>query len=226
LDGPQYSVVTFSEDGRHQVVAITKKYSEPHFMIDLGHSLPAAVDDDVARSITEYVGEVFDALGIRFGPTCIELVLTTGGPCVFECQMRLAGDEKVELIKTVLGIDMIAFTVRQALGERVLGELQNELVVAARTPKAAAIWFAFPDADGVVHEVSGVSQARSVPGVVTVETSVPADGRVQKLKNCWHRYAYVIAEGSDSDSAADVARTAAGHISFTVELRGDNQTCV
>jgi biotin carboxylase len=226
LEGPQYAIETFSENGQHQVVAITKKHSEPHHMIEIGLALPAAVGHESASAIARYISDVFDAMDISFGPTCTELVLTPTGPVIFESQMRLAGSGTLDLIESALKIDMIEFAVRQDLGEMVLGELREKLEVAALTPKAAAIWFAFPDADGVAHTVSGLPESRSMPGVITAESAVPQDGRVHRSKNGWHRYAYVIAEGADSDQAAYNARTAAQHISFMVEVRGDNQIWV
>lgn len=226
LEGRQFSLEAFTESGEHRVIAITQKYSEPHLMIELGHSLPAVLEPGVQQKVVEYGKTILDALGVTVGPSCIEIVLTDSGPRIFECQLRIAGDETPELLKSALDVDIVSLTVRQALGQSVLAEIDAKLGIARANPKAAAIWFAYPNTDGTLVETRGGHLAQAAQGVLTVHNSLHPGDSVKRLDNCNDRYAAVIATGPDAHAAAEVARRAAQEISFVVEVRGDNATYV
>jgi biotin carboxylase len=68
LEGPQYSVETLSEDGEHEIVSITQKYSDPPLMIEMGQSLSAVLPAHVAEAIAAHVCATLTAVGVRTGP--------------------------------------------------------------------------------------------------------------------------------------------------------------
>ncbi|MFI7410237.1 acetyl-CoA carboxylase biotin carboxylase subunit family protein [Streptomyces sp. NPDC049627] len=138
--GDQYSVEGFSEAGEHVVVAVTRKYSDPRNMVELGHVLPAPLDPADRAAIADHVARVLDALGVEFGPTHTEVVLTADGPRVIETHLRVGGDEIFCLTEDATGVDMIDCQARQASGEKVLPGIRATLE-AGREPRCEAIWY-------------------------------------------------------------------------------------
>ncbi len=92
IGGVQVSVEAFSDEGTHEIVCVTQKYSDPFTHVEVGHVLPAEVSADQLTAISTYVRSVLSALEIGFGPTHTELVLTENGPRIIETHTRLAGD--------------------------------------------------------------------------------------------------------------------------------------
>jgi hypothetical protein len=59
------------------------------------------------------------AIGILEGPTCTRIRVTGGGPQVIELAARLGSPAEVELVREATGIDLNAFALKSALGERI-----------------------------------------------------------------------------------------------------------
>jgi hypothetical protein len=112
-EGPQYSVEAFSQAAEHAVVAITRKYSDRESMVELGHVLPAPLNDDTQATIRDYVVRMLDALGVEFGPTNTEIVLAADGPRIIETHLRVGGDDIFDLVKDATGVDLVDLQVRQ-----------------------------------------------------------------------------------------------------------------
>lgn len=146
-EGPQFSVEAFSEAAGHVALAVTRKYSDPDNMVEPGHVLPTPLDADVEEAIEGHARRVLDALGVEFGPTHTEVVLTADGPRVIETHLRVGGDEIFNLVKDAVGVDMIDFQTRQAFGEKVLPDIRAVLEADAE-PRCEAIWYTAPEASG------------------------------------------------------------------------------
>ncbi|MFD8787273.1 ATP-grasp domain-containing protein [Kitasatospora sp. NPDC059599] len=223
--GPQFSVEAFSEDGDHQVVCVTRKYSDPQTFVELGHVVPAPLAQADHEAITRHVTAVLDALDIRFGPTHTEVVLTDDGPRTIETHIRLGGDEIPALVHAALGIDLERHTVRQVLGLPVLAELRAELATAAATtPRYEAVWFARPTAPGTLNAIDGLDQARAGHGVSEVRPLAEPGTELAPLDSSAARLALARAHGPDAPTALTRARTATTTLRFHVTLNPDHDS--
>ncbi|MFF7989276.1 ATP-grasp domain-containing protein [Kitasatospora xanthocidica] len=217
--GPQFSVEAFSEDGEHQVVCVTRKYSDPETFVELGHVAPAPLPEADHEAIARHVAAVLDALDIRFGPTHTEVVLTADGPRTIETHIRLGGDEIPALVHAALGVDLERHTVRQVLGLPVLAELRAELAVAAAAePRHEAVWFARPTALGVLDAVDGLARARAGEGVSEVRPLTEPGAELAPLDSSGARLALARAHGPDARTAVARARAATAELRFRVTL--------
>jgi hypothetical protein len=63
-------------------------------------------------------------------------------------------------------------------------------------------------ATGVLHRVSGVDDASAVPGVTTVELTIPLGHAVESLPEGDRYLGFVIAHGADAQSVEDALRRA------------------
>jgi carbamoylphosphate synthase large subunit len=215
--GVEYSVEAFSEDGDHVVLAITRKFTDPTFMVELGHVLPAPLSVHDSERIGAYVAEVLDALGITFGPTHTEIVLTDDGPRVVETHVRVGGDDIFNMVADGVGVDMIRFQARQVLGEKVLPEIRQIIECPDRTPRYEAIWFASAPATGELVEVTGAQPTDDLPDVETVVLASPGTV-LNGLDSSFARLAQARAHRSDPTEALAAAQAAIGRIQFLTKV--------
>lgn len=215
-EGPQFSVEAFSEHGEHEILVVTGKYSEPVGFVEIGHVMPADIDARQAEEIHAHVREVLDALGISFGVTHTEIVLTTDGPRVIETHVRPAGDEIPYLVKNVTGVDIVDCVVRQTLGVPVLDEIRETLAAPSADRLAEAIWFAVPAARGTLIAVEGLEEVSASPGVITAEVLLQVGDQIGSLDSSESRAAFVRAQGRDAAEAVKRAQEAVAGLSFIV----------
>jgi biotin carboxylase len=217
LPGPQISVEAFSEEGRHVVVAMTAKSSEPDHLVELGHVCPAPLDEETTAAVTALVTGMLDALGVAFGPTHTEVVLTPGGPRPIETHLRLAGDQIPALVRDATGVDLQACVARQTLGHRVLDGIRTTLRAGRGT--ASAIWYAAPDTAGELRSIEGLAEAEALDGVTEVKAVLSPGATTAPLRSTFDRGAYARATGETAKEALDTAADAASRISFVVARR-------
>lgn len=219
-EGPQFSVEAFSEDGEHEILAITRKFSDPIGFVELGHVMPAELSPEQTESIHGYVRRLLDALDIAYGVTHTEIVLTADGPRVIETHVRLAGDEIPYLVKDVTGVDIVNCVVRQTLGIPVLDDIRKALADPSVDRGPEAIWFAVPSARGTITAISGLEEAATLPGVVTAEALLAPGDEMGDLDSSESRAAFVRARGTDAAQAIARARAAVAGLVFEVRVQG------
>ncbi len=93
VDGVEVSVEIISCDGLHYPLAITDKETSgsPHF-VELAHHQPSQLDAKVQQMIFEAAMKGLDALGIRFGASHSEFIISKGGIFITEIGARMGGD--------------------------------------------------------------------------------------------------------------------------------------
>lgn len=208
LTGPQLSVETLSEAGEHCVVAVTRKFSDPVTLVELGHVVPAGLPTEATDAVERHTLRVLDALGVRDGVGHTELVLTADGPRVIETHLRLAGDEIPYLVRDATGVDLVHCVVRQTLGERVMDEVRRTLAPdvrhdgrqSAKNRDAQAIWFGVAPCAGTLVRVDGADDS--------VVRDVADGAPVTELRDSGSRILYARAAGPDPDTALTRARDA------------------
>jgi biotin carboxylase len=220
LFGDQYSVEAFSEGGRHVVVAITRKYSDPVSLVELGHVLPAPLDAEQTTAITRYVNEVLDVLGVQFGPTHTEIVLTGNGPRLIETHLRLGGDDIWLMVTDATGVDLAEYQVLQCIGEKVADEIETRLRDRPRAHEA--ICFAGAPSAGLLVEVTGADGPH--PDGVKVDVLRRPNDQLAGLQNSDARLAQARARAATADEAVRLAREAIARLQVVTRtpLGGDD----
>jgi biotin carboxylase len=206
LSGVQYSVECFSEQGEHQLVTITRKYSDPVSLVELGHVMPAPLEPAEQEAIGAHVSRALDALGVEFGPTHTEIVLTESGPRIIETHLRFGGDHIWDLVTDATGVDLVKNQWRQMIGEKVLPGIRETLRDPDRTPSCQAIWFASTQASGVLVEITGVEGPH--PDGVTVKYPLPPGTELHGLQSSFSRLAQARASADTPAEAVALARQA------------------
>lgn len=214
FEGPQFSIEGFSEDGEHVFVAIARKYSDPATFSELGHVLPAPLDPAEEKLIQQYAGDVLDALGVRFGPTHTEFVLTGAGPRIIETHLRLSSDTG-PLVPGATGVDLVETQVRQTMGAKVLPEIRRTLEDSPAAARFGAVWYANTDLSGHLVKIVGLEEAGSDPAV-TVTPQVQPGARLDGLRDNYSRLAEARAFAPDPEQALAMAREAIRKLKIVV----------
>lgn len=200
LEGPEFSVESVSQDGKHEIVMVTEKctFGTPGF-VELGHQMPARLDGAEREAIDSLVLRFLDVIGQRTGPVHTEVRLTPAGPRLIEAQTRVGGDQIWEMTELVTGVDMIAETLAGLLG----------LPAPARTPRARAAAIRFLAFENTtVTEVRGLDEARRAPGVLRVLCTLAPGRTLGAVVSSDSRQGYVLCEGEDTPDAVAKAEAA------------------
>ena len=216
-DGEQFSIEAFSEAGEHTAVSVTRKFSDPVTFVELGHVAPARLAPAQRKEAEAYVTQVLDALGVEFGATHTEVVLGPGGPRLIETHLRVGGDEIPALTLDATGVDLADCVVRQTLGDTVMPSVRATLA-EPRERVSSAIWFAAPQGTGVLDDVSGVDEARSVAGVTDVQVLVRPGAVLGDFASSDSRLGAVRARGATPEEAVSAAREGVQRLEFHVRF--------
>ena len=213
--GSEFSVECLSEEGRHVVACVTQKISEPEHFVELGHVLPAPLDDTDRKRIESIVLAMLDALGVTDGVTHTEVVDTGDTVRVIETHLRPAGDEIPYMLAEACGVDLIEALARQSVGLPALDSVVTQLA-AADLHRYAAIWYQSPDIAGEVRTIEGLDEARAVPGVHGVSILRGVGEQLTVLSGSSARSAYAWAIGASPDEAMARARDAVELLRFSL----------
>ena len=211
VDGPEFSVEVLDGD----VVGITRKHlcAEPHF-VEIGHDFPAEVAEPIAARLATVAADAVREVGLLSGPAHVELrVSADGQPWLIEVNPRLAGGLIPRLVRYATGRDLVADVVACAVRD-----------LPSRTTRRAgfaSIRFVVPTRGGVVHDVTGVPQARVVPGVVEVRCTLRSGTEIRIEHSFADRVGHVIGIGRSAGRAIEAAERAVARIGIEYETEGD-----
>jgi biotin carboxylase len=215
--GEEFSVEAFGHRGAHSVVAITRKIVARETKAELGHIVPADIPPELAARLQDFIPRCLDALGITFGPTHTEVMVSATGLEVIETHTRCGGGRIPDLVQLATGVDLMDLTVRQAIGRLPAEDLPPAHPGApGSAARCAGLFFLTPDRPGAVAGPPGGVPAAGGDQLVTLDLSEleESDGGQVPVSNLG-RGAYCIVRGS---SPADVVRAAA---SVAADVRVD-----
>ncbi|MFB9328237.1 ATP-grasp domain-containing protein [Paenibacillus aurantiacus] len=200
IDGQEFSVELFLEDGRPAFAAVTEKQTSPlPFFVEVLHTLPTSVHADREADLIATAVQAVAAIGITGGPSHVELKLSQTGPRIIEVNGRPGGDQiSSDLLVQAFGIDVFGATVRYYLGEPAL--------LAPIRKRAAAIAYLLADREGIVEHVAGVEELADSPYLVRANITVQPGDRVVTARSSDDRLGYVITAADRPQAAKDAAR--------------------
>lgn len=122
LEGEEFSVESYSENGTHQIYCITEKIKNEDF-IELGHIVPATLTDTTIEVIQEYVNQFLNLMHMTDGPCHTEVILTNQGPKIVESQARFGGDHINDLYHLSFGQDIISMIFKGLIWKNQIGHI-------------------------------------------------------------------------------------------------------
>lgn len=147
-EGREFSVEYISQNGVHNFLTVTEKFTtgEPHF-IETAHLQPARITDAEKEKIQRIVPKALDALKIKNGASHSELKIDDKGNIkIIEIGGRMGGDcIGSDLVKISTGCDFVNMVIDVALGEKLKLEKAND-------SKTALIKFIFTKEDYELYQ--------------------------------------------------------------------------
>ena len=121
IDGEEYSAECISFNGKHKLLAVTKKYTtgEPHF-IETGHDEPSKLSKKVITKIEQEIYRALDALCVQNGASHTEFKLDENGIFhIIEIGPRMGGDcIGSDLVRLSTGYDFMKMVIDIANGKQ------------------------------------------------------------------------------------------------------------
>lgn len=216
VDGPEFSVESFSFGGRHVIITVTEKFVDPVTFTEIGHVMPARLSEPVWEQVRETVIRFLDLIGVQDGPGHTEVRIGARGPAVIETHNRIGGDAIPDLLVGAYDVDLPGYTFGWPF--RLFPELPDRPQV--RGGASTRFMVGVP---GRVESVEGVKEARAHPDVLSVTLSVAPGAATRSPQDNWDRLAMVAGVGDDaSDAIRRTARIAEEHI--RIRMAGDDGT--
>lgn len=206
VEGPEFSVEILIAGSEPHVLTVTDKITtgSPHF-VELGHSQPSRFSPTDQEKVIQCAVAGCKALGLSWCTAHAEVKLANGVPYIMEIGARLGGDFiTTELTPRSTGINMVEGAIHLTLGEKPdLNPKSEKSGVAIRYLKAEP---------GVVKAITGVEEARSIPGIEIVDVYVKQGDSVKEITSSLDRIGHVIARGKDATEAIMLAESTCDRI--------------
>jgi biotin carboxylase len=220
LAGPQYSVEAMSENGAHVVLAVTRKYSDPQSLVELGHVMPAPLDDEQHAAIAACAANVLDDVGLTFGPSHTEIIVTADGPMPIETHARVGGDDIWLMVHSATGVDLEEVQADQIFAEPVLDRINSILADPHSAHPSQAVWFGATRAEGTFAGLSiplDVTDDERIEVTALIKPGAP----MRPLESSKDRIFKVRAHAASPDEALELARSAAEKVAIASGLPAD-----
>lgn len=188
----------------------------PYFVED-GHSVPSLLPLKMQNKITESAGRAIKALGIDWGVGKGDILVKNGVVYVLEMAARTSGGWfAVGTVPLATGVSLLRSLIKISVGETFDPE---DLV--SKYNKAACQRYIIPNKNGVCAGVSGVAEARKMPGVKVCQMfNLPKKGdKIEKSKNHSERFGHIIAVGKNVDEATKRCERAVRRIHIKINSR-------
>jgi biotin carboxylase len=212
LTGPEVSIEGVVAGGTAHIVAITDKTTtDPPYCVEIAHSVPTSLPQDVRDALRDAVEAITQAFGLDACALHVEMFMQPDGPKLVEYGARLGGGcIASHLVPLATGTNLIRAAIALAMGDA--PRLDPTL------SRGAAIRFLTP-VPGLVTAISGLEEARSLLGVEEVVCALTPGSIVHPLENSDHRVGHVIATGFDSTVARAAAIEGAARICIETSLQ-------
>lgn len=179
----------------------------PPYFVFSGSTFPAVLTNDEHDRIADVSLSCLRALGLGWGPTCIEFRWTKRGPVVIEVNPRLAGISP-QLVQLAYGVDLITEHIKVAIGDEWDLRRRNSQTAAARALVA--------DRDGILEWIGDDSRASAVSGVAEVKLYIEPKTPIVRKGDYRDSIGHVIATSPSLACTEAILQRAVDLISWSI----------
>lgn len=202
IEGPEFSIEVLVYDNIINILTITDKLTTgaPHF-VELGHSQPTQIPEDLQYLVRQTVTDGVRALGLNNCAAHAEVKIQDGKVYIMEIGARLGGDFiTTNLTPLSTGIDMVAGAINIALGH-------EPNLAPLHTPQGSCIRYITPK-PGIIKSINMVED---VPAYVKdYEVYWHVGDTVSEICSSLDRSGHVIVIGKDAKEAINNAEDIIG----------------
>ncbi|MER8480546.1 lyase family protein [Mesorhizobium sp. M1163] len=118
VEGKEYSAEIIAYDGTLHCLGILAKHKgPPPCFVEVGHDFPAPLPEPSLLELASFAAGAVSALGLNFGPSHVEFMITESGPVIIEVNPRLAGGMIPVMLSHALGTSILDKVIRLYAGE-------------------------------------------------------------------------------------------------------------
>ena len=214
IPGAEVAVEGLLRGGRLTVLALFDKPDplEGPFFEETIYTTPSRLPADEQRGIIATTAKALAALGLRDGPVHAELRINDRGHWMVEAAARSIGGLCARILRFGAGVRLEELILRHALGlpiESLEREKRAAGVMMIPTPEA-----------GILRQVQGLAEARSVPGVDDVIITIPTGHEVVPPPEGYRYLGFIFARADDPAAAEAALREAHRRLRFDIEPAG------
>ena len=215
IPGLEYAVEGVLTDGTLQAVAIFDKPDplDGPFFEETLYVTPSRAPTGAQTAILDAVAAAASALGLRHGPVHAECRVNERGVYVLEVAARPIGG----LCSKALRLEGPGGN-QATLEEMLLRHASGEDVGGYRlAPGASGVMMIPIPRRGVYRGVSGVDEARQVPGIEDVRITAKPDARLVPLPEGRSYLGFIFARGDQASAVEQALRDAHTRLRFEIE---------
>ncbi|MDR1373526.1 MAG: ATP-grasp domain-containing protein, partial [Treponema sp.] len=212
IDGPEYSIDALIYGGKVHICGFADRIiSFPPYFVEMGHTIPTALDQKTQDSLAAVFVRGVQALGLTHGAAKGDVKLSSRGPMIGEIAARLSGGYMSGwTYPYASGAEPTRGAIFAALGKTPEGlEPVKDWTSAER---------AFVSIPGRVRSISGIDAVRSKEHMKDLFMRVKPGSKVHFPKNNIGKCGNVISAALSREAAADAAERAARMILLRLEV--------
>ena len=211
IPGKEFALEGLLVDGRLHTLTLFDKpdpLDGPYFEETI-YTTPSRLSAEQQATVADAAERAAVALGLREGPVHAEIRLNAAGPWVVEVAARSIGGLCSRTLRFDDGMSLEEIILRQAARQD-LGSLTRERkpagVMMIPTPRA-----------GVLRDVRGLAEARGVPGIESIEISVPCGERVFAPPRTSRYLGFIFARAHSPEAVEQALRQAHSRLGLEIE---------
>jgi len=217
-EGPEQSVeIMFLKDEVVHLNVVDRLFLEKDkYLVEEGHVSPSKLSDAEKLELYQLAEDAARAVGVDWSVFKIDTIWTKDGPRILECTARLSGGfDSTHSQYLATGRDFVRAALRLAIGEDVKSDDEDLRHKFHKFSAARAIL----TQPGCIRTLSGLEEARAVPGMKEVIMRFGVGDVVPALEDCGARVGFVITQAETYDGAWDIAGEALCKVQIEVGER-------
>ena len=217
IAGQEFAIEGVIHRGRFQTLAIFDK-PEPldgPFFEETIYVTPSSLSREVQTRVSAAVASAASAIGLWHGPVHAECRVNTGGVFVLEVAARPIGGLCARALRFVspdspdTDLSLEALLIRHAIGQDITAYRREEI--------ASGVMMIPVPRRGVFKGVSGVDEARRVPGTVDLRITAKVDQLLVPLPEGKSYLGFIFARGATSSAVVSTLHAAHAALSFSID---------
>ena len=213
MPGREYAVEGLLTHGTLRSLAIFDKPDplDGPFFEETVYVTPAVLPAATERTIVGEVSRACSALGLTHGPVHAECRLTPNGVFVLEVAARPIGGLCAQVLRFGPDGDV---TLEELLLRHATGGSIDD--ISREEAAAAVMMIPIPQA-GILKQVTGIEDARQIPGVDDVRITAKTDQLLEPLPEAGSYLGFIFGRGSHPQEAESAVREAHRRLSFAID---------
>ncbi|GHT49473.1 hypothetical protein FACS1894102_4210 [Spirochaetia bacterium] len=211
MDGPEYSIDSIVYDGKITICGIADRHIFfPPYFIEMGHTIPSALDDDAREHLVSVFEQGVRSLGITMGAAKGDVKLTKDGAAIGEIAARLSGGYMSGWTYPYSsGVELTRAAILIALGKKP----QNTKPLFSKTSAERA----FISIPGIIHFIKNAENAENLEHIENIFLRVGKGSIVDFPVNNVSKCGNVIACAAQRVDAVNAAEHVVKEVLFALE---------